>query len=209
MDVRRADQETGSRTLDRSILGSIFLSVSEVNRMKTSRFSLFLGGVAAALLAATAASAQMPAYDQAGPVPAAILAAKTIFVSNAGSDSGLFPEPFTGDQDRPYTEFTAALKATGSFVMASDPSQADLVLELRLTAPNGPANPNKVAGAADPLPMLRLVVYDRKSHYILWTLTQSVVSAIGQKNHDRTFDDALSQVLAQFLRIAGKPPATH
>ena len=114
--------------------------------MKTSRFSLFLGGVAAAFLATTAASAQMPAYDQAGPVPAAILAAKTIFVSNAGSDSGLFPEPFTGDQDRLYTEFAAALKATRSYVLASDPSQADLVLELRLTAPNGPANPNKVAG---------------------------------------------------------------
>jgi hypothetical protein len=51
------------------------------------------------------------------------------------------------------------------------------------------------------------VVYDRTSHYILWTLTQSIESAFGQKNHDKTFDDALSQVVAQFLRIGGKPPA--
>jgi hypothetical protein len=178
--------------------------------MKPLRFCS-LSGLAVTLLTTMLtpglASAQMPAYTQAGPVPAAILTAKAIFVSNAGSDSGLFPEPFTGDQDRPYTEFAAALKATGNFVIANDPSQADLVLELRLTAPNGPANPNKVAGAADPLPMFRLVVYDRTSHYILWTLTQSIESAFGQKNHDKTFDDALSQVVAQFLRIGGKPPA--
>jgi hypothetical protein len=165
---------------------------------------------AAALFVAQAAAAQMPAYSEPGPVPAAIAAAKTIFISNAGSDSGLFPEPFTGDQDRPYTEFAAALKAKGIFVLVDDPSQADLVLELRLTAPYGPSNPNKQHGTSDPLPMVRLVVYDRKTHYVLWAITHSIEVAYLQKTHDRNLDEALSAVLTQFLQIAGKSPAaTH
>jgi hypothetical protein len=158
---------------------------------------------------ATAVCAQMPAYDQAGPVPPAIAAAKTIFVANAGADSGLFPDPFTGDPDRPYTEFYAALKATGDYTLVSDPSQADLVLELGLKPPYGPAEAGRqpFTWPGEPLPMFRLVIYDRKTHYILWTCTQSVEHAAIQKNHDRNFDSALMTVLNQFLQIAGKPPA--
>ena len=98
----------------------------------------FCLSLAAVVSFATAAFAQMPAYDQAGPVPPAIAAAKTIFISNAGADSGLFPEPFSGDPDRAYTEFYAALKATGAFTLVADPAHADLVLELRLFAPYRP-----------------------------------------------------------------------
>jgi hypothetical protein len=165
-----------------------------------------LGAIAAISLAASA-FAQMPAYDQAGPVPPAITAAKTIFVSNAGADSGLFPEPFTGDPDRGYTEFYSALRAIGDFTLVADPAQADLILELRLIAPYGPTSANKQNGTADPRPMFRLVVYDGKTHYILWTVSQSVDYAILQKTHDKNFDMALTQVLNRFLQIAGKPPA--
>jgi hypothetical protein len=167
----------------------------------------FCLSLAAVVSFANAAFSQMPAYDQAGPIPPAIAAAKNIFVSNAGADSGLFPEPFTGDPDRPYTEFYSALKATGDFTVVGDPAQADLVLELRLFAPYGPTNANKQNGTADPRPMFRLVVSDGKTHFILWTVTQSVEFAILQKTHDKNFDAALAGVLNQFLQIAGKPPA--
>jgi hypothetical protein len=163
--------------------------------------------VAIAVSLTTAALAQMPAYDQAGPVPPAIAAAKYVFVSNAGSDSGLFPEPFTGDPDRPYTEFYSGLKATGDYTLVGDPAQADLVLELRLVAPYGPSEANKQKGASDPLPMFHLVVYDGKTHYILWAVTSSIEIAYLQKTHDKNFDTALTEVLDQFLKIAGKPPA--
>ena len=150
------------------------------------------------------AAAQNSAHDQVGPVPLAILAAKSIFVSNAGADSGLFPSPFTGDPDRAYTEFYAALKATGDYQLAGDPSQADLVLELQLFAPSGPTNPNKSNGAADPLPRFRLIVYDRKTHYVLWTVTESIDTAFSQKSHDKNFDLALNELLNEFLYVAGK-----
>ena len=141
------------------------------------------------------------------PVPPGIAAAKKIFVSNAGADSGLFPEPFNGDTDRAYNQFFTALKATGEFDLVPDPSDADLVLELELVAPLGPTNANKQNGASDPVPQFRLVIYDRKTHYILWTLTESIGVALLQRTHDRNFDQALSNILLDFQRVAGKLPA--
>lgn len=136
--------------------------------------------------------------NASGPVPPAIAAAKKTFVSNAGADSGLFPEPFSGDTDRAYNQFFTALKATGEFDLVPDPSDADLVLELELIAPLGPTNANKQNGTSDPVPQFRLVIYDRKRHYILWTLTQSIGVALLQRTHDRNFQRCANQYLVGF-----------
>ncbi len=158
---------------------------------------------------AAAHSSSQPAQTVAhtpgqGPIPPAILSAKSIFLSNGGSDSGLFPEPFTGDQSRPYAQFYADLKASDQFKLVDDPADADLVLELSLIAPPGPTRGSKQYGAADPLPQFRLVIYDRKSHYALWTLNESIELAFQQKTHDRNFDDALKFLFEDFLKVAGK-----
>ena len=161
----------------------------------------------AALLPAAFAIAQQPAMTAAAPVPPAIQNAKKIFVSNAGADSGLFPSPFSGDPNRGYNQLYASLKASGQYELVNNPAQADLVLELQLTAPNGPTNANKQNGASDPLPMFRLVIYDGKTHYVLWTITESIAVAMLQKSHDRNFDDALTAILVDFETLTGKPPA--
>ena len=170
-----------------------------------NRFGLYV--VAYAVLStASTLLAQQPTSNQTGLIPPAIPAAKTIFISNAGADSGLFPEPFSGDPSRAYTELYTSLKASGKFGLVSDPSEADLVLEIQLTAPNGPSKGSKVNGASDPVPMLRLVVYDRKTHYVLWAFTESIEIAFRQKTHDRNFDDALAALVSDFERISGKLP---
>jgi hypothetical protein len=172
-----------------------------------SRLGLHVAPFVALLVAgSTIALAQQQAVTPVGPVPPALLNAKTIFVSNAGADSGLFPQPFSGDPDRPYSEFYAGLKAFGKFELVGDPSEADLVLELQLTAPNGPSKGSKVNGASDPVPMLRLVIYDRKSHYVLWAITESIEIAFLQKTHDRNFDQAIASLLNEFERVSGKMP---
>jgi len=161
-----------------------------------------------ALLTAASASAQQPAPE--APVPPAIRAASKIFLSNAGADSGLFPSPFSGGENRGYNQLYAGLKANGQYQLVSDPADADLVLELQLTAPNGPSNGSKVNGASNPVPMLRLVIYDRKTHYVLWAFTQSIEIAFLQKTHDRNFDDALTAILLEFESLSGKAQAaTH
>ena len=152
--------------------------------------------VAATLLLATAAFGQQT--GAAAPVPTAIVSARTIFISNGGSDAGLFPSPFSGDENRPYDELYKALQGDSHYQLVSDPAQADLVLELRLLAPYGPTNPNKVQGASNPQPQFRLKVYEGRTHYVLWTLTQAISSAILQKTHDRNFDDALNYLVTEF-----------
>lgn len=159
------------------------------------------------LLYSIVASAQEPPPMALAPVPPALLAAKKVFISNAGADSGLFPHPFSGDPDRPYNEFYAAIQIWGRFELVGDPSEADVVFELQLTSPYGPTNPNKQNGAADPLPMLRLVIFDRRTHYILWALTESINPAALQKTHDRNFDDALMALTLDLKRLTSAPAA--
>jgi hypothetical protein len=53
--------------------------------------------------------------------------------------------------------------------------------------------------------MFRLVIYDRKTRYVLWTLTESVEVALLQKTHDRNFDNAIMALVDNFEALAGKP----
>jgi hypothetical protein len=136
------------------------------------------------------------------PIPPAIFAAKKIFLSNAGADSGLFPHPFSGTQDRAYNQFYAAMQKWERYELVSAPDDADLIFELRLSAPSGPANPDKQKGVSDPLPTFYLAIVERKSHCTLWTITESVSVAFLQKTHDRNFDDALAALLADVQTLA-------
>ncbi len=180
--------------------------------MKSASWAACLA-VAIGYAASAAAFAQIPAPAQDGPVPPAIAAAKSIFVSNAGSDIDLFPGIhseghqllylFSGDEDRPYSEFCSALAATGDYKLPGDPSQADLVLELQLRA-----HPAPDLSAPGPLAELRLIVYGGQSHYVLWTITQAIEPANLQKNRDKNLDEAITNLLNQFLQVAGKLPAT-
>jgi len=165
------------------------------------------------LLTAASALGQQPAAAPQAPVPAELRTAAKIFVSNAGADSGLFPSPFSGDTNRGYNQLYAGLRASGQYQLVDDPADADLVLELQLTSPVGSTHSldvNKVNGAANPVPMFRLVVYDRRTHYVLWAFSQSIEIAFLQKTHDRNFDEALTAILLEFESLSGKAqPATH
>lgn len=171
--------------------------------MRIIRFSLMVLALVIVILSGATLWAQQVVHVVA-PMPAALYTAKSVFISNAGADSGLFPEPFSGDTSRAYREFYAYVKALCGFHLVDRPEDADLVLELRLSAPYGPSNPNKEKGASDPLPMLRLVIYDRPSHYVLWTMTQSIDNALLQKSHDKNFDTAIA-TLAQNLKTLTTP----
>jgi hypothetical protein len=68
--------------------------------------------------------AQQPAPSAVAPVPPQLLNAKTVFISNAGADSGLFPHPFTGDPDRAYNEFHAGVVSWGRYELVATPAEA-------------------------------------------------------------------------------------
>lgn len=159
-----------------------------------------------AILSIVAANAQQSPETVVAPVPPALLAAKKIFVSNAGADSGLFPHPFTGSPDRSYSQFYVALQTWGRYQLVADPQESELVFELRLTAPAGPTNANKQKGASDPLPMFRLVIFDQKTHYVLWALAESILPANLQKTHDHNFDEAIEELIVDLKKLTGSSP---
>ena len=134
--------------------------------------------------------AQQPATTPPGPVPQAILAAKKIFLSNSGASNLLYG----GGPNRAYNQFYAALQASGFFEMAGDPSDADLVLDLQIYD-SGP-------GSAT----FRLHIYDRKTHFLLWTLLEPITFCNRQKTCDSNFDEALPVLLLNFEKLAGKSP---
>jgi hypothetical protein len=177
-----------------------------MRNMTSSKLFLF---VFTALFFAVKAGAQaLPPSLSLAPVPPALLNAKTVFISNAGADSGLFPHPFSGDPDRPYNQFYAAMQNWGRYQLVADPSEADVVFELQLIAPLGPSAPNKQNGASDPVPMFRLVIFDRKTHYVLWALTESIMVAVLQKTHDNNFDLALNAITMDLKRLTSAPTST-
>ncbi len=152
------------------------------------------------------ASGQQTVPPALAPIPPGLLNAKTVFISNAGADSGLFPHPFNGDPDRAYNQFYADVVSWGRYQLVTSPDRADLVFELQLTAPNGPSNGDKTKGASDPLPMLRLVIYDRPTHYVLWALTESIAPANLQKTHDHNFDEAVWSLVVDAGRLTKSLP---
>ena len=146
------------------------------------------------LFSALAGLAQQPATTPAGPVPPAILAAKKIFLSNSGFSSTVY----SGGQNRAYNQFYAALQGSGFFEMAGDPSDADLVLEIQF-ANSGPG-PD----------IFKLLIYDRKTHFLLWTLLEPITMCTRQRSCDTNYDDALLVLLLNFEKLAGKAPgAAH
>ena len=184
--------------------------------MQRHRFTLVLAAAALAFSTAAAPAQSQSHSTASAPIPPAIAAAKTIFLSNAGAESNLFATsytdpvddgPYSGDPRRGYSELYADLAASGRFQLVSSPASADLVLQLSLNTPGGIIGYTKFAGPTTPPPMFTLVIYDRRSHYILWTLTQTVENAILQKTADRNFDNAIHRLSKQFLDLAGTSPA--
>jgi hypothetical protein len=75
----------------------------------------------------------LPTQAQSGPVaplPSQILTAKRVFISNTGS--GFDSRVWSGNSDRIYNEFYAAVKSSGQFELASAPGDADLVLDVNV-----------------------------------------------------------------------------
>jgi hypothetical protein len=136
------------------------------------------------------------------PVPSGIPAAKKVFVSNGGAPAGLFPHPFTGTQDRGYGLLYTLLGANSALQLVGSPGEADLVLELTLSAPVGSLGGDKAHGTEDALPEFKLMIYDRPTHYLLWVITQTIDKAAFQKAHDKNFDDALALLAGQYSLLA-------
>jgi hypothetical protein len=144
-----------------------------------------------------------PTVAPAAPIPPQILAAKKVFIANAGGDEMTGDDPrFSGGPDRAYNEFYAAMKSWGRFEIVNSPADADLLLEIRqyvsAVTPTG-------RGSSSFIPQFQLHIRDPKTNTMLWGFNVHTRFGIGQADSDRIFSSAVGR-LATDLRILVAPP---
>jgi hypothetical protein len=133
-----------------------------------------------ALLAASVLFAQTPAPP--GPIPAPMQSAHKIFIANAGMDAfslQAFQElDLTGTD--PYNVLYATIKSWPQYQLISSPADADLVLQIRFTAPltnvgdHGNWGFQRVLANTTWQFQTDVTIYDAKTHFLLWAITEPV-----------------------------------
>ena len=157
------------------------------------------------------ALASMPSWgaqqqSEAGtaPVPAPIVSAKKVFISNAGGGCSPWGNVlFNGGPDRPYNQFYAALKGWGRYELVGAPADADLAFEISFPCPvEGTNTADGGSGLPTSAPQLRLLILDVKTRITLWGITGHVELAILQSNRDKNFDRAMNKLVDDLKHLA-------
>jgi len=155
----------------------------------------------AVLTVVPALSGQEPKISSA-PVPAEIASARKVFVSNAGADlvaQSVFKR--AGQPDQAYNHFYSAMQAWGRYELVSSPADADLVFEIRFSAP---MYYNGTLAIYDP--QFGLNIVDAKTHFLLWNLAESVEGAFRKATWLKNFDHGLDALMDDLKQLA-PPPA--
>jgi hypothetical protein len=138
------------------------------------------------------------APQDTAPAPSQIATAKKVFVSNAGSDA-IAADSLrrAGDPNLPYSRLVAALKSWGKYELVTSPADADLVFELRFSAPfTNPAQSSRYK------PILELTILDARSHFKLWTVTQPVEGAFRKATFIRNVGEGVNGVVVELKKLS-------
>jgi len=142
------------------------------------------------------------------PIPAQILAAKKIFVANAGGDEWAYTEGPFGGPDRAYNQLFSALKAWGRCELVSAPADADLTFEIQFTVPAVEHQLFREGlGATEVVPFdpqFRLVIRDARTNALLWGITEHIQWAVLQENREKNFDQAMAKIVDEVRALAGQ-----
>jgi len=165
--------------------------------------------LALAFLSVRVAAAQQtsPATVPPAPIPAQILMAKKVFISNPGGEE---PDPRTyfftpTSASRPYDQFYAAIKSGGRFEPVLIPADADLILEIRFTY-SLIALETHLVDTIDP--QLRLEILDPKTHALLWAFKERVETPSGphaKEKRENKFNQAMAALVNDLSKLAAQP----
>jgi hypothetical protein len=154
-----------------------------------------------------------PAPAAAAPVPAQILAAKKVFVANAGAEEWSYSDgPVKDGPDRAYNEFYAALKAWGRYELVPAPADADLVIEIQFTIPpvSHQLDMDSISAQDSVVydPQFRLTIHDPNTNVLLWGRIEHMQWAVLGGNRERNFEQALEKVVGNLRALAGSSTAS-
>ena len=172
--------------------------------MKRIRTSFFRPVTALFLLAGAPVvwEPQAPSTRSA-PVPTQVVTAKKVFISNAGVDatSPIHFKRARGPNDL-YEQFYVAMKHSGRYELVGAPADADLVLQLRFSAPLNSCETYQ--------PQLTLEILDTKTHFLLWTFTEAVKD-VGRHplfevnaNWDKNLKEGIDNLVDDLTQLAGQ-----
>jgi hypothetical protein len=168
-------------------------------------------GLAISFLSVSVLAAQQTRPSTPAPIPAQILAAKKVFVANAGGDqpAGFDDGQFSGGSDRTYNQFYAAMKTWGRYELLGAPGDADLLLEIEFTVPpiGGAASRGDTIAGRPYDPQFRLVIRDPKTNALLWAFTEHAGWALLQGNRDKNFDQALARIVSDVQGLSASADA--
>ena len=157
-----------------------------------------------AALGVALASLPLMAADKVptpAPVPAQILTARKVFISNAGDNGNAFGIlQRAGDIDQPYNQFYAAMKSWGRFEIVGAPSDAELVFEIRFNIQF------PIYATAQPA-VLGLTILDSRTHFILWTIAEPVESANLAKTWERNINQGIANLVGGLKARIAQPAA--
>ena len=158
---------------------------------RTSSFRL----LAITLLLVCPAAFAQQIQPSTPPTPTRILEAKKIFVSNAGVDaaSPVVFERTTGPNE-PYSQFYFAMQRWGRYELVARPSDADLVLQLRLTSP--------LSSCQTYEPQIALTILDSNTHFVLWTVTKRVKDARLKDNWEKNLKESIGDVVDELRQLS-------
>lgn len=148
-----------------------------------------------------------------GPVPAQILAAKKVFVANAGAEEWSYSDgPVKDGPDRAYNEFYAALKTWGHYDLVSAPAGADLVIEIQFSVPpvSHQLDMDSISAQDSVVydPQFRVRIRDPKTNVLLWGMTEHMQWAVLGGNREKNFEQALEKVVGHLHALAS-PSASN
>jgi hypothetical protein len=158
-------------------------------------------GIAMMLPVVPSLRAQTPA----APLPSQILAAKKVFIANAGG--GFDKEMWTGEPSRTYNEFYAAIGTWGRYELVGSPAEADLVFQISITS-----SARVLGQEVVPWFQVRLAILDPKTNVVLWALDEFIpekpgMGMIFKKNRDKEFEDGLNRIVSDLKALTVQPAA--
>ena len=92
------------------------------------------------------------------------------------------------------------MKSWRRYQLVASPADADLVFEIRFTAP--------IADFGKPPiyePQLGLSIFDTKTHFVLWTFTEPVQGAFRKVTWEKNLHQGMESLLAEIKKLAGTP----
>ena len=171
-------------------------------RERASRILAFT--ITSALIVVPILSGQETKGPVAAPIPAQITAARKAFISNGGADvaaEATFKR--AGEPDQAYNRFYSAMQGWGRYELVSTPGEADVVFEIRFTAPmywDG--------NLAIYEPQFGLNIFDVKTHVLLWSVSEPVEGAFRKTTWAKNFDHGLDALMDDLKKLSPSSAAS-